>query len=156
MGEIIFLLLFFALAIFLYTLTGDFRVSKMDTSGGAAMFPRLVIILLCICLLLRIGQIILKKEQKEFIWRELFQKARLYFVVCLLAYAVLLKPLGYIPATCLFLMAAVNRLYYIQKGTYGKPVEIAVRNLLLIGFSVAMYFAFSGVLSVNLPKGMFV
>lgn len=156
MGEIIFLAVFLFAAIFLYTLTGDFRISKMDTSGGAAMFPRLVILLLCICLLLRIGQIIWKKEKKGFVWKELFIKARAFFVLSLLAYVVLLKPLGYILATGLFLMVTVNRLYHYQKGSYGRAGEILLRNLLLLAFSLVMYFAFSGILSVNLPKGLLV
>lgn len=154
MGEIIFLTVFFVAAVSLYTLTGDFCISKMDTSGGAAMFPRLVIILLCICLILRIGQIIWKKEKKGFVWKELFMETRRFFVVSLLVYVALLKPLGYIPATCLFLIVTVGRLRYYQKGGYGRAGEVLVRDLLLIAFCLAMYAAFSGILSVNLPKGL--
>ena len=57
MGETIFLLCFCAAAIAMYGMTGNFRISKMDTSGGAAMFPRIVIILLLVFLAIRLLQI---------------------------------------------------------------------------------------------------
>jgi|GEM_PF-1750238 len=156
MGEIIFLAMFFVLSIYLYSLTGTFRASKMDASGGAAMFPRIVIILLCACLVIRIIQIIMQKEKKKFVWKELLEPARLFFVLCLVIYVVMLKTLGYIPATGLFLLVVVNRLYYLQKRNYGGKQEILIRTGLLIAFVIAMHFVFAGVLSVNLPKGFLV
>ena len=75
MGETIFLLCFCAAAIAMYGMTGNFRISKMDTSGGAAMFPRIVIILLLVFLAIRLLQIWIGKQKKPFMGRELFIKS---------------------------------------------------------------------------------
>jgi len=65
MGEILFLSLFLIGSIYLFLLTGDFRLSKMDTSGGAALFPRIVIIFLCLFLVIRIIQALCEKEKSR-------------------------------------------------------------------------------------------
>lgn len=155
MGEILFLLCFAVISLIMFYLTGDFRVSKMDTSGGAALFPRIVIILLLIFLAVRIVEIVRAKEKKAFAGKELFTGSRCYFIIGFVLYVILLKPVGYILATVLFLAFVVNRFYKIEKGTMGTAVQIAVRNLIMIVFVLAMNWAFGTILSVNLPSGLF-
>ena len=154
MGEIILLLCFAAMSFAMLVMAKDFRVSKMDSSGGAAMFPRIVIILLLIFIAVRIVQILLKKEKRPFAGRELFTGSRFFFVLCLVGYVLLLKPLGYILSTSLFLILAVNRFYRIERGTNGSPAAIAARNVLLVLFVLAMNWAFGSILSVRLPAGL--
>ena len=155
MGEIIFLLCFAVVSAIMFYMTGDFRISKMDTSGGAALFPRIVIILLLVFLMLRIIEILASKEKKEFAGKELFAGSRCLFIGGLVLYVVLLKPLGYIIATVLFLAFVVNRFYRVEKGLMGSAAQIAIRNVLMIVFVLAMNWVFGTVLSVNLPAGLF-
>lgn len=153
MGEIIFLLCFAVISLIMFYLTGDFRVSKMDTSGGAALFPRIVIVILLVFLAIRVIEILRSKEKKKFSGRELFTGSRLYFITGFVLYVVLLKPLGYIIATSLFLVFTVNRFYQIENGTLGTMVQIVVRNMIMIFFVLAMNWAFGTILSVMLPTG---
>ena len=139
MGETIFLLCFCAAAIAMYGMTGNFRISKMDTSGGAAMFPRIVIILLLVFLAI--------------MGRELFTGSRFFFLICFCAYVVCLKLLGYRVATYLFLLFSVNGFMKVEKGAYGTARELVVRNLILLVFVLAMYCLFGTVLSIKLPTG---
>ena len=154
MGEIIFLLCFLVVSIYMYVLTGSFRISKMDRSGGAAMFPRIVIVLLMICLLLRMLQIFREKEKREFVWKNLFSRGRMEFTAALVVYVICLKPLGYIVTTCAFLFFTVNRFYYLEEDNLGTKKGILIRSVVLAVFAVIMYFVFSGVLAVSLPKGI--
>lgn len=71
MGELIFLLISLAAGICLFILTSDFRISKLDTSGRAALFPRIMILLLCTFIVMRIIQLLCEKEKKPFILKEL-------------------------------------------------------------------------------------
>ncbi|MBS5300828.1 MAG: tripartite tricarboxylate transporter TctB family protein [Clostridium sp.] len=153
MGETIFLLCFCAAAIAMYGMTGNFRISKMDTSGGAAMFPRIVIILLLVFLAIRLLQIWIGKQKKPFMGRELFTGSRFFFLICFCAYVVCLKLLGYRVATYLFLLFSVNGFMKVEKGTYGTARELVVRNLILLVFVLAMYWLFGTVLSIKLPTG---
>lgn len=148
------MLLFAAISSVMFYMTGDFRISKMDTSGGAALFPRIIIILLLIFIAVRVIQILISKEKKNFAGKELFIGSRLYFIVCLVLYVVSLKVLGYIIATSLFLLFTVNRFVQIEKGTIGKAAQIVVRSAVMIVFVLAMNWAFGTFLSVHLPPGL--
>ncbi|NLZ77693.1 MAG: tripartite tricarboxylate transporter TctB family protein [Spirochaetales bacterium] len=154
MGEIVFLLIFSAIAGYMYFLTGSFRISKMDISGGAAMFPRIVIIIFLACIALRIVQLLKSKDTKEFVWKNIFKKGRREFVISLVLYALLLVPFGFIISTILFLLSIVNYFYFLGNETLGSVRNIVIRNLLLVGFTVALYFIFSEVLGVSLPPGI--
>lgn len=153
MGEIIFLLCFAVISLIMFYLTGDFRVSKMDTSGGAALFPRIVIVILLVFLAIRVIEILRSKEKKGFAGRELLAGSRFYFITGFVLYVILLKPLGYIIATSLFLVFTVNRFYRIENGTLGTMAQIVVRNMIMIFFVLAMNWAFGTILSVMLPTG---
>lgn len=154
MGEIGFLAIFGVIAIFMYGMTGSFRISKMDISGGAALFPRIIIILFLICVIVRIFQILRMKDKTEFIWKNIFKKGRLEFVIALIVYALILAPLGYIISTSLFLLFSVNLFYYLGYDNFGSAKQIVLRSSTLIIFTVALYFVFSNILMVGLPAGI--
>ncbi len=155
MGEIVFLSVFLVISAGLYYLTGSFRISKMDHSGGAALFPRIVIILLAVCILLRIIQILKQKEKKEFVWKSLFTRGRMEFVAALVVYVLCLKPVGYLISTALFLIFVVNRFYRIEYNGWGTARGVIVRNAALIAFTIAIYLVFHRLLGVSLPRGVF-
>ena len=46
MGELVFLALLLAVCTLFYGMSFDFKTSILDTSGGAALWPRIVIIFL--------------------------------------------------------------------------------------------------------------
>lgn len=154
MGEILFLSLFLIGSIYLFLLTGDFRLSKMDTSGGAALFPRIVIIFLCLFLVIRIIQALCEKEKKPFAIRELWEGSRRFFILSLVGYVLLLKGLGYIISTILFLIITCNGFRFYETNSWEFKKSLVVSNLLLVVFVLALNFFFKNLLSVYLPAGI--
>jgi hypothetical protein len=155
MGEIIFLSFLGSIGVVLYILTYSFEINLLDKSGGAAMFPRIVIIFLLVFIIIRIIFLIIAQKRTPFVFKELFQGKKLLFVTSLAAYVILMKPLGYIICSILFLLFIVNNFYVSVHSGWGTPKQIAVRNILSILFVIGMKFFFSNVLKVFLPAGIF-
>lgn len=154
MGEIIFLGILMAICIWFYTLTFGFAVSILDKSGGASVFPRFIIIFLMIFLIVRMITVLRQKQKAEFVFTELFKGMRLFFFACLVCYILVMKHLGYILSTAVFLAVTVNFFYYKTKDNWGSVRAIAVRNVLLLGFVLAMNYFFTRILHIMLPAGI--
>ena len=101
MGELIFNALLAVVAVILYVLTFSFPTSIFDKSGGAAMYPRIVIVFLLALLLIRSLQILRSPEEKakKFVFLEMFKGPRLIYILTTLAYFLLVKPVGFILST---------------------------------------------------------
>jgi hypothetical protein len=155
MGEIIFLSFLGSIGVVLYILTYSFEINLLDKSGGAAMFPRIVIIFLLVFIIIRIISLIIAQKRTPFVFKELFQGKKLLFVTSLAAYVILMKPLGYIICSILFLLFIVNNFFVSVHSGWGTPKQIAVRNILSILFVIGMKLFFSNVLKVFLPVGIF-
>lgn len=153
MGELIFLGILMVICIYFYTLTFGFAVSVLDKSGGAAVFPRFVILFLTIFLVVRIVTILRQKQKQGFVFTELFKGMRLFFFASLIVYILAMKYAGYVLSTTAFLLVTVNCFYYKTKDNWGTAKSIAVRNVLLIGFALAMNYFFSNILHIMLPAG---
>lgn len=153
MGELIFLGILMVICIYFYTLTFGFAVSVLDKSGGAAVFPRFVILFLVIFLAVRFIMVLKEKQRKPFAFKELFTGMRLFFFVSLICYILALRYLGYLICTASFLMVTVNVFYYKTKDGWGPVRSIVVRNTMLAVFTFAMNYFFVRILHIMLPSG---
>ncbi len=154
MGEIVFSGLLFLFSGYLFYLTFDFPVNILERSGGAGLFPRIVLAFLMVFLIIRIVQILCQKEKKPFVFTEMFKGIRLFYLITLVAYVALLKVLGYFICTTLFLAVMINVLYRQVRGEWGTVKTIVLRNVLIVAFAVLMNLFFAKILHVLLPVGI--
>jgi len=154
-GEIIFLAIVALIGGAAFLMTSSFRTSILDRSGGPGMFPRIVVILLMFVIVIRVVQIIARKEtQNKFHFVEMFKGIRLLYVLVTLAYMLTLKRLGYLVATIPYLVFAV--LFYRAREVDDrlKPwtaVAIVALNVALV---IGVYFFFTQVVNIRLPAGL--
>ena len=153
MGELIFLGLIMAICGVFFYLTFDFQVSLLDRSGGAALWPRIIIIFLMIFVIIRFIQVLREKDKGEFVFLELFKGPRFFLLASLVAYIVAFKSLGYIISTSLFLVVVVNVFYKWTKDDFGSVKSIVIRNTLLILFVIALNYFFAEIVNIPLPTG---
>jgi len=153
MGELIFLALLLVIGISFWFMTFSFTVSPLDKSGGAGVFPRMVIILLLAFVVLRIFQVLRKKEKAHFIFLELFSGIRLFFLLSFVVYVVALNWLGYLISSILFLAITTNYFSYKTRDSFGTVKLIVLRNAGVIAFVFATYHFFDTTLHIALPRG---
>lgn len=153
MGELVFLALLMILGGVFFGISFDFKTSALDTSGGAAFWPRIVIAFLMVFLVIRVIEVFREKEKKEFAFIELFQGPRLFFLLSLTCYIALFQYLGYVVSTTLFLLVTVNVFYKITRDNFGSLRAIIIRNTAAVAFSVVFYFFFVKVIHIMLPSG---
>lgn len=153
MGELIFLALLMLLGAAFFGMSFEFKTSALDTSGGAAFWPRIVIGFLAIFLIIRAVEVFREKEKRGFVFVELFQGPRLFFLLSLVGYIALFQYLGYIVSTTLFLLITVNIFYKITRDNFGTVWSILIRNAVAVIFSMAFYYFFAKVIHIMLPTG---
>lgn len=156
MGELVFLAIVGILGAACYAETLTYTVAEYDRTGGPAMYPQLVLILLFAVLVLRAAQILLKKEKTKFKWFTLFKGTRGVFFAAFVLFVFLMEPLGFIVDATLFLSATSMYLYYKSTGdrTLGGAKAIATRVTLFAVFDTAVFLFFSSVLNVAVPEGI--
>ena len=111
MGELIFLALIGIVGVLCYNETLSYSVAEYDRTGGPAMYPQLVLILLFIALALRAIQILMTKEKPKFKWFTLFKGSRGVFFIAFALFVFLMDPLGFIVDATLFLTGTSLYLY---------------------------------------------
>ena len=153
MGEIIFLVMLLVGSLYLFSLTGDFPISILDKSGGAALFPRIVMIFLMIVLAVRILSLFRARNREAFVFTEIFKGTRGIYFGALVLYVLLMPFLGYIIATFTFVAGLMNTFYYSVHKELGEPKAIAIRNGLVVVLVICVNFFFKEVLGVFLPVG---
>lgn len=158
MGEVIFLLILWIGSFYFFTLTAGFSISVLDKSGGAALFPRLILIFLMVVIGVRIIKLLLlikNKENEDFVFVEMFKGTRLIYVGGLTLYVVLMPILGYILSTIVFMVGMMNIFYYNVHKSLGTLKAIIIRNILAILLVIAVNIFFKNILGVYLPSGFF-
>lgn len=156
MGELIFLAILAVVGALCYGETLTYSVSQFDRTGGPAMYPQLILILLFVALVIRAVQILLTKEKPKFKWFTLFQGPRCVFFLAFVLFVVLMEPLGFVIDATLFMSITSFYLYYKTTGdkTLGGAKVIVTRVLLFAVFDVAVFLFFSSVLNVAVPEGI--
>lgn len=154
MGEIIFLFVLAAIGGWYFYETFSYTTPIYDKTGGPAVFPRMILILLLICLVVRLIQILVKKERKHFVLLELFTGSTGVFLFAFMAYIFLLEPLGMILDTILYLTFTSHYMIYGRDGTIGSKTSVIKHFIAYIFMSVGIYLFFSKVMNVAVPTGI--
>jgi len=154
MGEIIFLSTLEVIFIYLYTMVDDFPVSILDTSGGAGLFPRVVLLFLLILIPLQIITILFKKNKEKFVFKEIFQGMRLLFLVALILTVGLMPLIGFTISMILFLLVVINWFYYNVHGNIGKIKSVILRCSIVTVYVIALKLFFTVVLNFTFPTGI--
>ena len=151
--EIVFLLILLGASVVFLGETYRYEVPSYDTSGGPAMFPRYVLIILCATIILLLIQLIVKKQGKTFVFGELFRNERGVFLAALLMYVLLLNPVGFLASTIVFLLFTVNYLSRQYNGSLGSFKNTAVRSSICVLTAVGVNYLFGNVFRIMLPTG---
>lgn len=153
MGEFIFLSLLLVACGVLLAITFGFPLVQMDLSGGARMFPQLVLGLLIVAILARMVIILASGKKEPFAFLEIFKGPRLFFIASLFVSIVTMRWLGFMISVSAFLVGSVNFNYWSVKGNLGGAKAIAARSLPMVALVVSLYFIFTKALTVLLPAG---
>lgn len=127
-------------------------VTKNPYALSPDVWPKTIIILLEICILINIIQIIMRNKGKEdftigaFLASvpKFFQSKMFVGMIILAVASFILEPLGFMVTSCLVLFT-----YGLLLGDK-KPVRLVIASVLI---TLVLYILFSGMLSVNLPRG---
>lgn len=150
--ELLFNLIFFVF--FGYCLIDSFKLANVTKSDylGSAFWPQLVLVLLLLCFAWNIYKIIRKNKQNPenakkinlAVFKDFFTSKMFFGMVIAAAMALLLEPLGFIPAAFLFLAA-----YAVLLGER-KWWKVLLISLLV---TILLYLVFQKGLSIYLPRG---
>ena len=128
------------------------KVQKNPYAFQPDTWPKVIIILLEICLIINIIQIIRKNKGKESFTMKAFVatipdffKSKMFVgIVILTAASLLLETLGFVVTAILVLF------FYGMLLGEKNLVRLAIASVLI---ALVLYIVFSGMLSVNLPRG---
>lgn len=156
MGELIFNALLAVIAVILYVMTFDFPTSIFDKSGGAAMYPRIVIIALLILLAIRSVQILQSPEEnkRKFVFFEMFRGSRLIYILTTFAYFLLVKRIGFIVCTVVYLIGMILYFYTLQEQKHPSTKMVLIVAVAVIPSVVALDYLFCKLMGVLLPAGI--
>lgn len=149
-GELVFMLVLLAFSLFmLWTAWG---ISKFESLTSAGAFPMVATAVMVLCALQivrrtatleRAGSPADESLARQFL-RQLTPSVVVSFTVAIAAYMLLLEPLGFLPASYLFLVVSMGLL-----GSRRWGLNLLVSALAL----AAIYVIFQTVFSVVLPSG---
>ena len=156
MGEIIFLILIAAVSGVYLGQTFSYPMPKLDNTGGPALFPQIICILLIVMVLIRIITIVARKDFKHFRFLEMFKGTTGLFSISVIVMILIMKPVGFVVSSFVFLSVVSNALYYAKTDDrrLGGTVKIVLREVLFLAFVVGLYFFFTRILFVALPQGI--
>jgi hypothetical protein len=154
MGEILSLLLLAGGGAYYYAETLTYRVSRFERTGGAGVYPRIIIIGLFVFIALRIIQKIAEKDWGKFVFLNLFRGRRGIFFFAFFFYVLLMPFLGYLADTAAYLLFASGYLTFLREGSLGDRKRIALRTLLFLAMVGGIYWFFVAFLNVSVPAGL--
>lgn len=144
------------ISVAMFAMSFSFQTSLIDQSGGPALFPRIVILFLLFFMIMRAITMIRNREElrKKFVFLEMFQGSRLFFILLFLGYCLVVKTLGFAISSSLF---AVITITYLHRKQYGENITLKKGAVLYSGVVVsifALYFVFTQYFNVLLPAGL--
>lgn len=154
MGEIISLLLLAGFGVYYYVETLAYRVSRFERTGGAGVYPRMILACLFVFIALRVGQVLLSRERREFVFFNLFRGRRGVFFAAFLLYVLTMPHLGYIVGTVLYLFFASGYLVFLKEGRLGGWRRLAAGAALFLAVVGGIYWFFVIFLGVAVPAGL--
>ena len=156
MGELFFMACIAAVCIAMFVMTGNFPVSVIDDSGGPALFPRIVIVFLIAVMAVRAAAVARDRKllAQKFVFFSLFRGNSLIYLLLFVGYAVTMPFFGFVAGTALFLIASMAFLYSRQNGkTPGFHAALLIAAGSVAG-TLAVHYAFSSLLNIVLPVGV--
>lgn len=156
MGEILFLSILGVIDVIMFFLTFTFPASIIDQSGGAGLFPRIVLIVLLVFLAARIVTILRSEEEKKktFAFLEIFKGRRLVFLLAFVLYAFSMSTLGFVISSGIFLSAMIIFLHWCQYGEWMSVKKSMLTVLISFVCVFSVYYIFTHYLNVMLPAGL--
>ncbi|MDR1518869.1 MAG: tripartite tricarboxylate transporter TctB family protein [Planctomycetota bacterium] len=156
MGEIIFLLVLGCVGGYYYHESLTYTVTRFERTGGAAIFPRALIYVLCAFILIRILQILASRQKSPFKVVTIFKGPRGVFFLSFVAFVALMDILGFAIAGSLYLICIS---FYMDRQTNGdsvakSPKRLFFRSLLMVASVLALGYLFSNYLHVRIPAGV--
>ncbi len=150
----IFLLLLAGIDVYYLAETFSYKKPLYDNTGGPAVFPRVILVLLLVCLAVRMIQIIVTRDKKHFVFKELFRGSTGVFLFAFAGYIFLMEYLGMILDTVLYLGLISHYMIYQRDGTLGTARSVAVHMAAYLVMAAALYWFFSVFMNVAVPKGL--
>lgn len=154
MGEIIFLLLLAGGAVLYLIEASGYPMPRFEVSGGPAIYPKMILIVFLILVMVRILQIVSSRKKERFIFSELFIGTRGVFWISFILYVLVVKTIGYHITTSVFLIGMTEFFYYKKTKSPGTAKQVLLRSAGLIFFVAGMYWFFAATMNVLLPKGL--
>lgn len=156
MGEVYFNLFLFIVSVAGLVNTFTWPVIQ-DTSGGPATYPRIILTALLLCSAVRMIQVLKQKKEDrpKFIFMNLFQGHRGFFLLALVIYVASLNVLGFMIATIVYLNVVVNVMIYFSKGVFVIDKWLFVRGGCFVGVAYGVTCFFHSALRVMVPTGIF-
>ena len=120
------------------------------------MYPRIVITILVILLIIRTIQILSSEEEKQrkFVFLEIFKGPRLVYFLVTLAYFLLVKYVGFILMTIAYLIFMILFFYRLQEEKNPSRKTISIVSVTVICGVILLNYVFCDVLGVLLPVGL--
>ncbi len=156
MGEVIFSGVVAVIAVVLFINSATFPESIIDQTGGAALFPRIIIILLLVTLAVRVVIILRDKEEREkpFAFIDFFKGRRLVFFLLFIGYTLVMTTLGFFLSSSIFLAIAIPFLYKLQHGKFMSVKRLVISTVISTSMVFALYYIFVNYFNVILPSGI--
>jgi hypothetical protein len=148
------LLLLAGAGAYYYAETLAYRVSRFERTGGAGVYPRMIIICLFIFIALRLIQKIAEKDWKKFVFFNLFRGRRGVFFFAFLLYVLLMPFLGYLIGTTVYLLFTSAYLTFLKEGSLKNRKRLALRSLLFLALVGGIHWFFVTFLNVSVPSGL--
>lgn len=127
----------------LWSAYGIVRFEALSSPGAIPMATTAVMVVTCLIVVVRTAK--LTQTPKETLRRDILPLTVVLFVLLLVIYAVLIKPLGFLPTSALFLVIAIK---VLAKRGWAWTIMISLCSLLLI------WLVFRIVFSVLMPSGI--
>ena len=143
-GELGFALVLLVASIaLLWSAYGISGFEALSAPGTVPMATTLVMVITALAVVLRTAP--LPRVSGETLSRDILPGVVIVFVLFLLAYALLLRPLGFLPTSALFLIAAIK---ILSRRSWAFTLTVALGSLILI------WLIFRIVFTVLMPSGI--
>lgn len=144
-GEAVFAILMLAFSLFLlYSAYGISGFEALSAPGTVPMATTLIMVIAAAMIAWRTSK--LPQVTGETFMQQILPPVLIIMVLLLVAYGILLRPLGFLPTSALFLIVSVKLLW--RQG-WGRTLAVALGALLII------YIIFRIIFTVLMPAGIF-
>jgi|GEM_PF-1630364 len=154
MEELLLLVVLTGMDLLYYFETFSYKKALFDKTGGPAIYPRVILVLLLISIAIRVIQILKRHEYEPSVLKGLVTGSRGVFLWAYIAYVLLMEPLGMIIDTVCYLIFICHYMIYARDGKLGSKTSILKHNVSFVLLTLGIYLFFTLVMNVAVPKGL--